>query len=410
MNLIVRDGLHEMKGKITAIRNAIQYVRSNTKRCESFEQKVVSGKMTRGSLPLDVKTRWNSTYLMLSRALKFRAAFDKMEMEDKLYNDFFLEVVDGEKRIGPPQFADWNAVERLVKFLAIFYKSTLVLSASASVASYKCYGEIVTIEKSLMVLSTSLDKDLRTKADEMIAKFEKYWDGMKHINKMLIVASVFDPRKKMQFANMCFEKLYGKESSEVAEMNESVTDVLKALFKEYSGVHNKGIDNQSSQSNPTSTVGGREYNDATHTTHVLDDDVGYEVPESMDYAYPRDELEIYLKEKVENPKTIMGTEWYVLSWWKVNNSKYPVLAEIAKDVLAMQVSSVASESAFSTSGRIIEPHRSCLSHYMVEVLMCTEQWLKCELNSSDKTFTNAQLLADIEMFDTLQRKFDGEVN
>lgn len=70
----------------------------------------------------------------------------------------------------------------------------------------------------------------------------------------------------------------------------------------------------------------------------------------------------------------------------------------------MQVSSVASESAFSTSGRIIEPHRSCLTHYMAEVLMCTEQWLKCELNSSDKrVVTYAQLLADVEMFDKLQR-------
>jgi len=45
---------------------------------------------------------------------------------------------------------------------------------------------------------------------------------------------------------------------------------------------------------------------------------------------------------------------------------------MARDVFATQVSSVASESAFSTSGRIIDPYRSCLTHYMVEILMCTE--------------------------------------
>ena len=40
-------------------------------------------------LPLDVTTRWNSTYLMLNLALKFRVVFDKMEEEEKLYNDHF---------------------------------------------------------------------------------------------------------------------------------------------------------------------------------------------------------------------------------------------------------------------------------------------------------------------------------
>lgn len=50
----------------------------------------------------------------------------------------------------------------------------------------------------------------------------------------------------------------------------------------------------------------------------------------------------------------------------------------------MQVSSVASESAFSTSGRVLDPSRSCLTHYMIEVLMCTEQWLKCEIKVAEE--------------------------
>ncbi|XP_019082738.1 PREDICTED: zinc finger BED domain-containing protein RICESLEEPER 3-like [Camelina sativa] len=174
LNLIVRDGLHELSENVTAIRNAVQYVRSSTSRCDSFEQKVVSGKMTRGSLPLDIKTRWNSTYLMLSRAIDFRVTFDRMEAEDKMYNDYFNEVDNGEKKIGPPTRADWNVVERLVRFLIIFYNSTLVVSASTSVASYKCYGEIVTIERNLMSLSNSIDSELKSKVDAMFLKFDKY--------------------------------------------------------------------------------------------------------------------------------------------------------------------------------------------------------------------------------------------
>ena len=57
LNLIVKEGLKEIDDSIIAIRNAIQYVRSSTNRLKSFEFRVKTRKMTRGSMPLDVKTR-----------------------------------------------------------------------------------------------------------------------------------------------------------------------------------------------------------------------------------------------------------------------------------------------------------------------------------------------------------------
>ena len=39
--------------------------------------------------------------LMLTRARKYRTAFDMMEIENELYNEFFLEVdIDGNQRVG----------------------------------------------------------------------------------------------------------------------------------------------------------------------------------------------------------------------------------------------------------------------------------------------------------------------
>lgn len=117
----------------------------------------------------------------------------------------------------------------------------------------------------------------------------------------------------------------------------------------------------------------------------------------------RDELEVYLKEPVENPKLIIGIDYDILSWWKVHKMKFHVLAEMARDLLAMQVSSVASESAFSTSGRILEPYRSCLTNYMIEVLMCTEQWMHVDIKLSEQVRTNEQMLAEVEMLDRLEK-------
>ncbi|KAG5553162.1 hypothetical protein RHGRI_011134 [Rhododendron griersonianum] len=65
----------------------------------------------------------------------------------------------------------------------------------------------------------------------------------------------------------------------------------------------------------------------------------------------------------------------VLLWWKNNSNKYPILSQLAHDVLAMPVSTVASKSAFSTGGRVLDPFRSSLSPSMVETLVCTQNWL-----------------------------------
>lgn len=65
----------------------------------------------------------------------------------------------------------------------------------------------------------------------------------------------------------------------------------------------------------------------------------------------------------------------ILCWWKINGPKFPVLAAIARDVLAIQTSTVASESCFSTGGRVISAFRSSLTPKSVEALVCMQNWL-----------------------------------
>lgn len=66
----------------------------------------------------------------------------------------------------------------------------------------------------------------------------------------------------------------------------------------------------------------------------------------------------------------------ILSWWKENSTKYKILSYMAKDILAIHVSSVASESAFSTGKRVLSQWRSSLSARTVEALLCTQSWLQ----------------------------------
>lgn len=85
------------------------------------------------------------------------------------------------------------------------------------------------------------------------------------------------------------------------------------------------------------------------------------------------ELERYLDDGLV-PLDTKG--FNVLDWWKVAGTRYPTLRRIARDIYAVPVTTVASESAFSTSGRVLSEHRSRLTPQMVEALMCLQNWFR----------------------------------
>jgi hypothetical protein len=47
-----------------------------------------------------------------------------------------------------------------------------------------------------------------------------------------------------------------------------------------------------------------------------------------------------------------------------------------RDILAFPITTVASESAISTSGRLLSDHRTRLTPKMMEALMCSQSWLR----------------------------------
>jgi hypothetical protein len=81
------------------------------------------------------------------------------------------------------------------------------------------------------------------------------------------------------------------------------------------------------------------------------------------------ELNRYLMKEIEKP----NENFDILNWWKVNSTKFPVLAQIACIVLAIPITTVASKSTFSTGRHMLDPFRSSLAPITVEALMCTQK-------------------------------------
>ncbi|KAG8651872.1 hypothetical protein MANES_06G032851v8 [Manihot esculenta] len=73
---------------------------------------------------------------------------------------------------------------------------------------------------------------------------------------------------------------------------------------------------------------------------------------------------VYLEEGVHICQD--DSNFDALEWWKMNNMKFRILSKMARDILSIPITTVASESAFSAGGRIIDPHRASLGAETVQ--------------------------------------------
>ena len=92
----------------------------------------------------------------------------------------------------------------------------------------------------------------------------------------------------------------------------------------------------------------------------------------------------------------------ILQWWKLNSTKYPILSYMALDILVIPVSIVASELAFSTGGRILDPHRTSQKPYTVEALVCAQNWISHDPTSDDDLDNDGNALTNL--LDILKEK------
>ncbi|KAI5312969.1 hypothetical protein L3X38_042143 [Prunus dulcis] len=111
-----------------------------------------------------------------------------------------------------------------------------------------------------------------------------------------------------------------------------------------------------------------------------------------EHADANNDLDKYLSDGIENE----SPNFDVLVWWKGQYATYHALA-IARDVLSIPVTSVASESAFSTVGRVVDPFRSSLTPNIVEALVCTQDWLRYSKLECESVEEQLEELEEIEI-------------
>lgn len=362
LGLIVKDGLKDVEAMIYRIHLAVRYVKSSPSRLSKFKECLEQLKLpTNCGICLDVETRWNSTYLMLDSAIKVRKAFDFLELKDKSYR---LEMVDS-----LPSDADWSYAEGLVPFLQSFYETTVKISGSLYITSNVYMKEIFGLSLLIMKMGMDGTNSIREMSFKMREKYDKYWGNFDNINMVIFVATILDPRHKRQWVKWLIDEIYSE--GDAVYLLSKIDAALEKMFQHYKTINPEIVVSSSKRDDTASEVSVQtigkigSWMTSMYKKHK----------ESKGHAPPESELERYLVDDCENDE---DDGFDILYWWKTRGSKYKVLSLMARDVLAVPVSTVASESAFSAGGRVLDSFRSSLSPRMVEALICTQDWIRRE--------------------------------
>ncbi|KAH7663342.1 Tam3-transposase (Ac family) protein [Dioscorea alata] len=369
-NLVVVEGLKEVNASVKKVRDAVRYIRTSPTRMKRFKECVAMENIDcKKALCLDVSTRWNSTYLMLSTAEQYERAFDRYEYLDPCFKHDLKVEADG-----VPSCVDWDVVQKLSNMLQFLYHSTLRISSSKYVTYNTLWTEISDLYGNLLEWIQIEDVDLSLMGDRMKGKFDKYLGGPERMNKLIWFAIVVDPRGKFEVMKIAFSHIYGKEKGE--SLFQNVKASMFNLYQEYKNMHLKTtIQNPNvNESQPTIDVGGGGPNGGEKVPrHFFKGMYKKQRTKVGNADYVRkSELELYLNEELEEDSADID----ILMWWKANSVRFPILSQMARDILVVPISTVASESAFSTGGRVLDPYRSSLSPKIVEALICTQDWLK----------------------------------
>nr|GEV18723.1 hypothetical protein [Tanacetum cinerariifolium] len=336
LNLMVEDGLSVIKDIVSKVHASVSYINASDARLKVFSQVVQQLHLPDRKLILDCKTRWNSTYKMLSAAISFKEAFSMYEVRDPLYKHC-------------PSDDDREKIESICKTLEAFDACTNIISGSDYPTSNLYFGEVQYIKQVLDMQFNDERGWLRKMVTKMKEKFDKYWNES---NMLMYIGSILDPRCKFTMLELYFKDLY--DANEIQKKNLELKKILREIHAEYARLLRVRPASSTSDSSSSSHEGETEqvgpskgfsyYYSRLKQTNVFD--------------LESSNLDVYLEEGIYLCKDNSAISFYILDWWKSNETKFPVLSKMTAHFLAIPITTVASEATFSVGGRVIDTYRT----------------------------------------------------
>jgi len=217
----VWDGLNVVGKPVKRVRAIVRFIRQSPSRLQRFHKCAITEKIERKAfLSLDVPTRWNSTYKMLSIVLVYEHAFTRYSKRNPYYN---VDLAKDDEAHRPPKSNDWKQVKHFLVLLEVFYNVTLHLSGSLYVIFNLLFLEIVAIHTMLkhleQVIGTIVANDDENEGIEesrstvpnfkemvkrMRIKYAKYYGTPEKMNLLVYIAHILTLVTSWQLLNVLF--------------------------------------------------------------------------------------------------------------------------------------------------------------------------------------------------------------
>lgn len=344
LDLVIKDGLEVIATTIEKIRGVAYYL-ATPERHGKFKEAALSQHVElTEELCLDSKSKWNSTYTMLRIALGYKKVFDYLKRVDENFTSC-------------PTAEDWKSASSVFDRLEVFHELSEMFPGTKFVTANEFFIHVCEIKMNMHEWLGCGDPVIEKMSAAMVEKFDMYWSG---VHDLMALAIILDPRGKMVVLEICYDALFGEGNSE--QHVRKSRDFLRELINVYKA--------------------HREASIAALSTD--------KVPSRMEALVARVEARNAIRRRLDNeldrylqegniPYT--GEEFDILGWWKLEGG-YPILKMIARDIFAIPIARIVSESALCTGGRVLNGHCSHLTPKMLEALICCQEWHQNELQGN----------------------------
>lgn len=292
---------------------------------------------------LDVKTRWNSTYEMIERALTLQRALES--------------ICNSVSHLRPMALssAEWIYLQKLQHLLNNFVKFTVEVSASK---------HRVTINQAVPTYNVLIDAidqyaadsdngmQLRTAAFKARSKLVKYY-GKTDDCPIYAIATALDPELKYRYWN---DTHWGSYYTNMA------IGTVEACWEESYKPNNQEPD-------PVISPALERKRHRIGLSRRQDDNNGGASSRRLN-----DELATYISEVCLEPTEDDNDA--ELAYWRNNEYRFKNLARMARDYLAIPLTSTPSERAFSGARLMIPYTRNRMKPETLERLVLLKSWLK----------------------------------
>ncbi|KAF7358612.1 Dimer-Tnp-hAT domain-containing protein [Mycena sanguinolenta] len=246
---------------------------------------------------------------------------------------------------------DWKLLDELQKILQPFTKVTLQMSKSSTptlpwvIPMYENMLEHlrVHVEKNDLTLS------LREAASAGLVKLEQYYEKARRC-QFNIIATILHPSLGLSW----FGK-YGEDRKNHA----------KILFTHAYESYKKIYDNEKARAKPTQEPRpGQTSSFLANICAFDDDDMGKTSTSELDLFFAA--FRTHGRGSFDAP----------LLWWKEYEHRFPVVARMARDFLAIPGTSVSVERLFSRSRHLCHEARGSMKAKTISEAMFTKMWIK----------------------------------